>query len=255
MIHRLINPQTQILFFRVQTLREWSYGDLSAPYWRLYWNDRPGAFIILENIEIPLEPSNFFLIPPNTSYRTRLDQPVRHFYLHFQIQFSFQSSLTPIFQFPASRHLRSKVLEFDRCSRNSEGPSARESFLVFYLVSAALLHIPSGSLYLGADNLRVRLILDYIGQHLNEPLRNPQLARLVGMNVNAFIRFFRERTGSTPQAYLASQRVEKACILLAYSNKSIEEIAEETGFCNRYHFSSIFKKLRGQGPATFRKSI
>jgi len=41
--------------------------------------------------------------------------------------------------------------------------------------------------------------------------------------------------------------------MLHYSGRDIKAIAEDTGFCDRYHFSRIFKQLRGVSPAEFRR--
>jgi transcriptional regulator GlxA family with amidase domain len=34
----------------------------------------------------------------------------------------------------------------------------------------------------------------------------------------------------------------------------VEQIAEATGFWDRYHFSRVFKQVRGMGPAEFRRA-
>jgi two-component system response regulator YesN len=47
-------------------------------------------------------------------------------------------------------------------------------------------------------------------------------------------------------------RVRKAATLLRGTRQSIEEIAEQTGFPNRYYFSRVFKKMTGHSPADFR---
>ena len=51
------------------------------------------------------------------------------------------------------------------------------------------------------------------------------------------------------------QRVERACVLLHATGNSIEQIAEATGFCDRYHFTRVFTRLRGVSPAAFRKTL
>ncbi len=41
--------------------------------------------------------------------------------------------------------------------------------------------------------------------------------------------------------------------MLSHSEISIKDVAEATGFCDRYHFSRVFKQLRGVGPAEYRQ--
>ena len=73
------------------------------------------------------------------------------------------------------------------------------------------------------------------------------------MHTNAFIRLFRSEVGRSPQAWYMRRRIEEACRLLHHSDLSIEQIAERTGFCDRGHFTRVFRTLRRIGPATFRK--
>jgi transcriptional regulator GlxA family with amidase domain len=94
----------------------------------------------------------------------------------------------------------------------------------------------------------------YIEKHLSLSISNRDLAKRIGMSVNAFTRLFREHAGNSPQNYLIKKRIQKACMLLKYSPSSIDEIARETGFCDRYYFSRVFKKTCGESPAKFKKS-
>ena len=64
-------------------LREWASVDLRAPYWRFYWNETAGASIIADKKTIPLGPSCFVLIPPETSFTTAMESDTHHFYVHF----------------------------------------------------------------------------------------------------------------------------------------------------------------------------
>ena len=73
------------------------------------------------------------------------------------------------------------------------------------------------------------------------------------MSVEAFIRWFKARTGRTPAAFVTERRVREACRRLAFGEESIEQVAEATGFANRHHFSRVFKQHAGCGPAEFRR--
>ena len=78
------------------------------------------------------------------------------------------------------------------------------------------------------------------------------------------------RTGMLPTLYLIllggllvllwllagrarGQRRLQAARQLHFSESSIEEIAQQAGFCDRYHFSRAFHKEFNCGPATYRK--
>jgi len=87
------------------------------------------------------------------------------------------------------------------------------------------------------------------------PIRNADLAELAHMNVNSFSRLFRQATGETPQAHLTRLRVEEACVLLHEAALAIPDVAEATGFCDRYHFTRVFRKGRGMTPGAFRRML
>jgi AraC-like DNA-binding protein len=48
--------------------------------------------------------------------------------------------------------------------------------------------------------------------------------------------------------------VDDTCRLLHHSHLTAKEIAERAGFWDRGHFSRVFRRLRGMGPAEFRKA-
>jgi transcriptional regulator GlxA family with amidase domain len=40
--------------------------------------------------------------------------------------------------------------------------------------------------------------------------------------------------------------------MLQSSDKSIDEIAQQAGFCDRYHFSRVFRQIIGCAPVKFK---
>jgi AraC-like DNA-binding protein len=89
--------------------------------------------------------------------------------------------------------------------------------------------------------------------HYPERLTNQMFADIADMNPNAFARLFKEETGLAPQRFLMHKRIKEACLQLRYSKYTIDEIAENIGFCDRHYFSRIFTKMRCMSPANFRK--
>jgi AraC-like DNA-binding protein len=73
------------------------------------------------------------------------------------------------------------------------------------------------------------------------------------MSLNSFLILFQQETGLPPQAWFRRKRLEQACKRLHFSEVSIEEIAEASGFCDRYHFSRAFKNAYAIGPAEYRQ--
>lgn len=243
----------KVLLCRFQRLESWRHGDLSAPYWRLYWNDAPGAWITTAGRKHELVSNRFMVIPPETAYSSGNSRPFRQFYLHFVIIPEYQPAGDPIYTFPASRNMLAVVRRVTGMLELPQ-PPMELALLTTLLACQALAHAPAENFQSRYEDERVNQAVSYMDECLAEPVSNDELAGIAHMNTNAFIRLFRKTTDSTPRAYLAKKRIDRACMLLHHSDSTIDQIAVRTGFCDRYHFSRMFKRIRGIGPAAFRKT-
>jgi AraC family transcriptional regulator len=95
-------------------------------------------------------------------------------------------------------------------------------------------------------------VLAYIDAHLDGEIALSDLAALVGVSNDHFIRGFRAATQRTPYAYLVERRLARAVDALKHSTMSIEEIARTAGFKSTPGFSNVFKKHYGMSPSRFR---
>jgi len=248
------DPDIRVLLCRMHRLDAWDIPNLSAPHWRLYWNDRPGAWMALDGRRTELVPARFALIPPNTPYASHLLRPVTHFYLHFLAAPPFDAVAPAIVTFPAAPEQRRAVREIAGLLQGGRpGSAPRLAVLAHALAAGALGRLPPESLPELRTDERVDTARRTMQERLDRPPSNPELAELAGMNANAFIRLFREVVGTSPQAWLTARRIDHACLLLQGSSMGVKEVAAKCGFCDRYHFSRVFKRLRGMGPAEFRR--
>lgn len=92
----------------------------------------------------------------------------------------------------------------------------------------------------------------YLRDHLGEPVRVPELARLVGLSPSHFAAVFREATGGGVIEYLTRLRMARARELLGLTRRTVAEIALDVGYEDAFYFSRQFRKLHGCSPSEFR---
>lgn len=95
-------------------------------------------------------------------------------------------------------------------------------------------------------------VLAYIDADVHRDIAVADLAQLVGVSTDHFIRSFRAATQRTPYAYLVERRLARAVDALKHSTMSVEQIAHEVGFKSAPGFSNVFKKHYGMSPGKFR---
>jgi len=233
---------------------DWNFPSVFSPFWRLYWNARPGHCVLFGDRIVELTPEHLMLIPDHALFHCLGQHPVPTFW----IAFSFTGRLHPDLTAPvllSPRNTEMCLIEDLRCLIDAN--TSWEPTDAIYRNSLALLHV-----VLARPELRwqppipesLTQIKPYIEDHLGEPLPNPVLARRTGMSVTGFERAFKRHFGTTAAQYVSEMRVREAGRLLLQTSDSIDEIAAATGFPNRAYLSRVFKKVTGESPAAFRRS-
>ena len=82
-----------------------------------------------------------------------------------------------------------------------------------------------------------------------------ETAKVCGMSYTHFSRTFKSEFKQTFNEYLLFIKLKEAEKMLLSTDKSITEIAIETGFSSSSHFISLFKKNKDITPKQYRKKI
>lgn len=248
------NPEIRILTIQRRILQAWHEDQPKMFFWRLYWNSEPGAAIHYEKQVIALTPDRIILVPPNTAINQRLRYaPATHFYVHFLTNPPFDRLHSKVYVFDTDAFMLKaiKALSADKKYRMLNDISL--SMAVRGLIHSLLSTIPDADLQPLRISPRMAENMSFIEAHIYHSISNSEIARHMGSSVNTMLRQYHHGLGMTPQAYLRQKRIEKACALLHDPESSIKQIAEETGFCDRYHFSRAFKQLQGVTPFQYRR--
>lgn len=95
--------------------------------------------------------------------------------------------------------------------------------------------------------------LDYIYDHLHQPISLQDLADLTDLNPSYLSTLFREEMGMTVSDYIMSKKMEAARNMLKYTNETYAEISAVLNFSSQSHFIRAFKKHHGETPRQYRE--
>ena len=102
---------------------------------------------------------------------------------------------------------------------------------------------------------RINRVCQYIQKHSAGDITLEKVAGLIHLSRSAFSKFFKRATGKTFSEYVNDNRIGNACHLLTESDKSIAQIAYETGFESLTYFNRVFLKKKGVTPRDFRSGM
>jgi AraC-like DNA-binding protein len=98
-----------------------------------------------------------------------------------------------------------------------------------------------------------RRVLELLQEHLDGEVKLARLAEECRLSVSHFARSFRTSFGTSAHRYLILHRVDIAKALLSETNKSLVEIAAQTGFSDQAALTRTFATIVGATPAKWRR--
>ena len=100
---------------------------------------------------------------------------------------------------------------------------------------------------------RLLTMLSFVHENYREKISLEDIANSAAISSRECLRCFQKGIRQTPIEYLLNYRIEAAKKSLKNTNKSIVEIALETGFSNSAYFTKTFRQICGKTPSAYRK--
>ena len=107
----------------------------------------------------------------------------------------------------------------------------------------------------GLSPERRKRVCDYIEAHLDDRLTLADLAGVACLSPYHFSRSFKQAVGVGPQRYVMHRRVERAKALMRRTDQPLALIAQEVGFADQSHLTSVFRREIGVTPGHFRAAL
>jgi AraC family transcriptional regulator, arabinose operon regulatory protein len=99
---------------------------------------------------------------------------------------------------------------------------------------------------------RVSKSIQFMKEHLGEPLRVEALAALANLSSSRYTALFRQSKGHAPMEYLIRLRMSRAVQLLSTTTLPIKNISTQVGWPDPLYFSRVFHSVHGHSPTEHR---
>lgn len=237
----------EIVATRKISLSKWNLHELTDPYWRLYCPVEGSAIIQCGNKRFDLNPGHLYLIPPRTVFSATNPEPFAKWYVHFILGRSDFLSVPGVYPQPIDE-ISQGFLDTLEAARGEPYNWETAS-----LVIHALTNLPQEAWTDRKIDSRVEKAMVFLEANLARKISAEDAARAAGVSVRNLNHLFRSQVRMAPMNVLLNYRLDRACHLLRHTDQSIEQVAENCGFPNRYYFSRMLKQHRGISPAAYRK--
>lgn len=164
------------------------------------------------------------------------------------------STASPIFQSENSDRISELVRQMmDHNTFSYSDHLARSGLLRLFLGEVAGSAVSPGS---APENTNYYVIkaLEYIKSNYYNPIRITDIASYVCVNRSYLYTLFMNELEISPQQYLSSFRISKACDMLKVTDLPIESIALSCGYSDPLVFSKAFRHEKGMPPSAYRRS-
>lgn len=198
-------------------------------------------------------PNMISYIPPNTFFVRKIETPIHFHQFHMQSdrEDPIAASLIPGI-LPIPKEQVSAIGRSLRRALTADSESGlHQHILEHILAENYLFSTQTGSPLYSEDISRV---LQYMQEHLAEPLKLNTLAAVAGLSPSGLIWKFHRQLKTAPQQYFIGLRMQLAKQLLLETNLSVTQIAEKCGYGDLYYFSNAFRHHTGISPSAFRKT-
>ncbi|WIY84046.1 PocR ligand-binding domain-containing protein [Propionimicrobium sp. PCR01-08-3] len=99
----------------------------------------------------------------------------------------------------------------------------------------------------------LRDLLNEIAKHPSHPYTLTEASEMLHWSPGHFSKLFKSVTGCTFVSYIATRRVWRARLMLAFTQTPVRRIAADLGFNQVNYFSRVFRSYTGMTPSEYRR--
>ncbi|MGG1516636.1 AraC family transcriptional regulator [Paenibacillus oryzisoli] len=187
------------------------------------------------------------------------------FTLELEPPFLYDSGLLPLFTEPfrssgnARRIIRPDEHLLHLLERVDEEDRKRDGYSPLIIVACGMQLLAEIAREIGlaaeqrpAINPQMKAVLSHIDDNFTRRISLNELAAIAHMSATAFSKAFTKSNGIGPAQYIKRKRIGYAIRLLEETDRTVTDIAMDSGFTNMANFYKAFHSLTRQAPGDYR---
>lgn len=260
---------------------DWNWNEVCSPFARIYYIVSGKATVEIFGEKRLLRPGKMYLIPSFAVHTTDCKDSFVHYYVHIYEEGMVGHSLFDKYDLPFEVESQSGDEQlFERLSKlnpsmsllkpdpqeydndktlkesiahnrqRSEWLKMESRGIVYQICSRFMMNASAKSF---TKDKRIFESMNFIHANLTQHITTEQLANMVSLSPEHFIRLFNKIIGTTPMQYINQKRIEKAQLLMLTTDLHIKNIALSLGYTDNSYFVRVFKRIVGTTPMEYRK--
>ena len=242
---------------------KWWDLELCDPFTRIYYIDKGEGLMLVNGKKIRLSAGHLYIVPAFSRLKTMGGRDLGQYWIHFSAKIYSTVELfkvmEPVLNVKTGNpgEIEQTVKKLLKLSKKKDPKSRFEADTLARILLASFIPSDMPESYGKKIEKLVKFtaVLEYIEKNIAKQMSVDELSGKAGLNPVYFSNSFSKTFGLSPVKYVNLQRIEKAKIFLAASDKRLEEISDATGFSDVFYFSKLFKKYTGNSPSEYRKKV
>lgn len=237
-----------------------SFGPAIRQYCLVHYVERGEGIFEINGKTYKVSAGQIFYIPPRvvTYYQADKNNPWFYRWLGIEgrnVEKLFENgginSTNPVVNVDksASEAMR-EILEKCHC----EEKELEISGLVYKFLQCVGARISKSKIVTSAEAY-VDKAKDYVQVHLHRKVSVAELGVYLNIDRSYLTALFKKTVGISPQQYIIREKMKVACEYLLTTDYDVSHIAQSVGYEDLFVFSHAFKRIMGQSPTEYRKSV
>ena len=237
--------------------RDWRCPNGKAAFTRVYYIKNGRGELRYDGKKLALLPGNIYVIPAGLEYSYNCEDSLEKLYCHVNIFCYNRRDLTETMKAPIT--LCDRLADIERaiaCFRAGDVMNAlRLKDLLYRTLCEAIEQAGTVGGEVRTYSPLIKQAVTYIEKNMRADLTASGIAEALFVSDSRLQKAFRAEMGVPIGKYITNRVLAVAEEQLRLSRRTIREISDSLGFCDRFYFSRMFRVRFGAAPAQYRKNV
>ena len=244
----------------------YSYGPAVRPQYVIHYIiDGEGSYTV-NNKTYKLKKNQGFLICPGTVtyYEADKTNPWSYMWIGFNgvkaetyLNYANLNEENLIFEYSKDSTLKDYISEMLKLNEMDYSNELKLEGLLYFFMSKLVetrKDVFNQKAYKSAE-LYLEKSIEFIENNYSNNIKINDIANYIGINRSYLTHIFKKNIDTSPQEFLVTYKIDKACTLLQNTDLSIKVVAKSIGYSDPLTFSKIFKKVKGESPKNYKETF